>query len=65
MSRAVRVKYEGGVLKPLDPIELKEGEEIKVRIEKSLREMLKDLIGILGESSEGELEEYLEEVWQS
>ncbi len=57
MSRVVRVKYEGGVLKPLDPIELEEGEEIKVRIEKSLREMSKELIGALGESSEEELEE--------
>ncbi|MEM0027783.1 MAG: hypothetical protein QXT53_07930 [Ignisphaera sp.] len=37
--------------------------DVQVRIEKSLREKLKDLIGILGRSSEGELERYLEEVW--
>ena len=65
MSKVIRVKYEKGVLKPLEPIELKEGEEVQVRIEISLREKLKDLIGILGRSSEEELERYLEEAWLS
>ncbi|RLG75595.1 MAG: hypothetical protein DRO12_05300, partial [Thermoprotei archaeon] len=27
MSKAVRVRYEKGVLKPLEPIDLREGEE--------------------------------------
>ena len=65
MFKAIRVKYENGVLKPLEPIELKEGEEVQVRIERSLRERLKDLIGILGRSDEEELERYLEEAWLS
>ena len=30
MSKAIRVKYENGVLKPLDPVNLKEGEEVVV-----------------------------------
>jgi len=64
LSRVIRVRYERGVLKPLEPIELREGEEVKVRIEKNLKERLKDLIGVLGESSEEELERYLEEAWQ-
>jgi len=64
LSKVIRVRYEKGVLKPLEPIELREGEEVRVRIEKDLRERLKDLIGILGESSEEELERYLEEAWQ-
>jgi len=64
LSKVIRVRYEKGVLKPLEPIELSEGEEVRVRIEKRLRERLKDLIGVLGESSEEELERYLEEVWQ-
>ncbi len=64
MSKVIRVRYENGVLKPLEPIELREGEEVRVRIEKDLRERLKDLIGILGESSEEELERYLKEAWQ-
>ena len=64
MTKVVRARYEKGVLRPLDPIELQEGEEVKVRIEKSLKEKLKDLIGVLGESTEEELERYLEEAWQ-
>ncbi len=64
MSKVIRVKYEKGVLKPLEPIELKEGEEVRVRIEMNLKERLRDIIGVLGESSEEELERYLEEAWQ-
>ncbi|MCD6488286.1 MAG: antitoxin family protein [Desulfurococcales archaeon] len=64
MSKIIRVRYERGVLKPLEPVELKEGEEVRIRIEKRLKEKLKDLIGVLGESSEEELEKYLEEAWQ-
>ncbi len=65
MSKIIRVRYEKGMLKPLEPIELREGEEVRIRIEVSLKERLKDLIGVLGESSEEELERYLEEAWQS
>ena len=32
MSRIIRVRYEGGVLKPLEPVELREGEEIRVQL---------------------------------
>ncbi len=64
MSRIIRVRYEKGVLKPLEPVDLREGEEVKVKIEERLRERLKDIIGILGESSEEELERYLEEAWR-
>jgi len=34
MFRAIRAKYEKGVLKPLEPIELEEGEEVLIKIEK-------------------------------
>ena len=61
MSKVVRVKYEKGVLRPLEPVDLREGEEVRIKIERSVRERLKDLIGILGGSSEEELERYLEE----
>ncbi|AEM39690.1 protein of unknown function DUF104 [Pyrolobus fumarii 1A] len=64
MSRVVKAKYEKGVLKLLEHVELREGEEVKVRIERSLREKLRDLIGVLGESNDEELERYLEEAWQ-
>ncbi len=61
MSRVVRVKYEKGVLRPLEPVDLREGEEVRIKIERSVRERLEDLVGILGESSEEEFERYLEE----
>jgi len=65
MSKVVRAKYENGVLKPLESLELEEGEVVRVRIERSLREKLKDIIGILGRSDDEELERYLEEAWTS
>jgi predicted DNA-binding antitoxin AbrB/MazE fold protein len=33
LSKAIRAKYEKGVLKPLEPLELSEGEEVIVRVE--------------------------------
>lgn len=32
MSKVIRVRYENGVLKPLEKLELKEGEEVEVVI---------------------------------
>ncbi len=62
MARIICAKYENGVLKPLEKLDLEEGEEVIVRIEKSVREKLRDLIGVLGESNDEELKRYLEEV---
>ncbi len=64
MSKAIRARYENGVLKPLEPLELREGEEVTIRIERSLREKLKDLIGALGRSSDEELERYLDTLYK-
>ena len=61
MSKVIRARYEKGVLKPLEPVKLREGEEVRIRIEENIRERLKGIIGVLGESSEEELERYLEE----
>ena len=36
LSKAIRVKYENGVLKPLEPLELKEGEEVIVVLKEDL-----------------------------
>ena len=65
LSKVIRVRYEGGVLKPLEPVELREGEEVTVRLEERIRERLEDLIGVLGESNDEELGRYLEGAWQS
>ena len=32
MSKVIRVKYEKGVLKPLEPLELREGEEVRIQV---------------------------------
>ena len=32
MSKVIRVRYEKGVLKPLEPLELRDGEEVLVKI---------------------------------
>jgi len=61
LSKVIRARYEKGVLKPLEPVKLREGEEVRIRIEENIRERLKGIIGVLGESSEEELERYLEE----
>ena len=59
LPRVIRVGYERSVLRSLEPVGLRKGEEVRVRIEKDLRERLKDLIGVFDESSDEELEKHL------
>ncbi len=63
MTKAVtiRAKYEGGVLKPLRKLELKEGEEVIIRIERpgERLEKLRKYRGLLGKASEEEIEQLL------
>ena len=61
MSKVIRVKYENGVLKPLEPLELEEGEEVLVTVKRDIRKILKKYRGILGRSSIKELLEIEEE----
>jgi predicted DNA-binding antitoxin AbrB/MazE fold protein len=66
MSKIIRVKYEKGVLKPLEPLEFPESEELLVRIidvEERIRR-LKRYRGILGPIDEEFLEEAIEEAEQ-
>ena len=39
MPKVVRVRYEGGVLKPLEPLDLEEGEIVLVEIKKPVGEL--------------------------
>jgi len=55
MSKVIRVKYENGVLKPLEPLELEEGEEVLVTVKRDIRKILGKYRGILGRSSIREL----------
>ena len=61
--RVVRVRYENGVLKPLEPLELEEGRELLVKIVdvEERRRVLEKYKGILGPVDPKLLEEALEE----
>lgn len=59
----VRARYEKGVLKPLEKIDLKDGEEVIIIIKK--RPNLDRFVGVLGRASARELEAYEEEVYNS
>ncbi len=61
MARIIRAKYEKGVLKPLEELDLEEGEEVIVRIEESIDGLAKRYRGCLGKASARELEELEEE----
>ncbi|MEB3846530.1 MAG: antitoxin family protein [Desulfurococcales archaeon] len=68
MSRVVRVRYEKGVLRPLEPLELREGEErivVLVPVGEERKKILRKYRGILGKASEEEIEELLAEAeWE-
>ena len=59
----IRVRYEGGVLKPLEHVELREGEELIVKIERveDRKRLLEKLYGVLGPTPKELIDEVLEE----
>jgi len=61
MVRVVRARFEGGVLKPLDKLDLREGEEVIVRIERleERRKVLRELRGVLGPASRELLDRFM------
>ena len=62
MLKVIRVKYEKGVLKLLEPVELEEGEELVIFIRKRrVSEVLEKYVGIFGRASVEELKKYEEE----
>jgi len=62
LSRIIRVRYEKGVLKPLEPVELREGEELVVFIRRCrVGEVLKKYVGMFGRADIEELRKYEEE----
>ncbi len=61
-TKVLRARYENGVLKPLEPVDLRDGEEVIVFIRKrSVREVLNKYVGLFGEASVEELKQYEEE----
>ncbi|WP_131160077.1 antitoxin family protein [Aeropyrum pernix] len=63
MSKIVRARYEKGVLKPLEEIGLREGEEVLIKIERleERERIIEEYKGFMGDISEEELEELIEE----
>ncbi len=59
MSRVVRVRYEKGVLKPLEPLSLREGEQLSVVIR---RGRLLELAARLRREARIEIDELIKEV---
>jgi predicted DNA-binding antitoxin AbrB/MazE fold protein len=56
MQKTIEVVYENGVFKPLEPVEMREGTKIPIKIAKS--DMLKKYRGILGKVDEKLLKEF-------
>ena len=63
MSFTVRARYEKDVLKPLENVDLKDGEEVIIIIKR--RPNIDKFVGVLGRASARELEAYEEEVYNS
>ena len=61
LYKVIRVRYEKGVLRPLGSIDLEEGKEYKVIVERDIDELIKKYRGILGKSSIEEFQELEEE----
>jgi predicted DNA-binding antitoxin AbrB/MazE fold protein len=61
-AKVLRARYENGVLKPLEPVDLKDGEEVIVFIRRrGVREVLNKYVGLFDRASVEELKQYEEE----
>lgn len=58
MSKVIRVKYEKGVLKPLEPLELREGEEVRIQV---LPEEFPELVDKVSVEASEDVDEILRE----
>ena len=67
MSRTIRVRYENGVLKPLEPVDLEDGMELQVVLlaprrskeEKNREKIVEKYKGFMGSASKKEIDELL------
>ncbi len=59
-SKVIECVYEGGVFKPLEKVNMKEGTKLKIRVEKI---DLSKYRGIFGKASPERLEELEGEAW--
>ena len=56
MAKVVRVRYENGVLKPLEKLDLVEGEELEIIIRRRIDIVLDKYIGVFGKADVEELQ---------
>lgn len=61
MPKIIEAVYENGVFKPLQKVDLKEGEKVKLQIEEGMRD-IKKYRGVLGKANARELLKFEEEV---
>ena len=47
MEIVIEAIYEKGILKPLEKLNLKEGERVKIKIERNLDEVLEEYCGLI------------------
>jgi predicted DNA-binding antitoxin AbrB/MazE fold protein len=60
MVKVIEAVYENGVFKPLEKVNLKDGERVRIRVERSLMEIIKSYQGIFKLRKE-DIEEFLRE----
>ena len=58
MSKVIRARYEKGVLKPLEPLELQEGEEVRIQV---LPEEFPELVDKVSVETSGDVDKILRE----
>lgn len=60
MGKVIEAVYEKGVFKPLEKVDLKEGERVKIKVERSLIELIKSYQDKF-KLKEEDIEEFLRE----
>ncbi len=58
MSKVIRARYEEGVLKPLEPLRLEEGEEVRILV---LPEEFPELVDKISIEASGDIDKALRE----
>ena len=62
MGKTIEAIYEDGVLRPVEPVELGEGERVQVTIEDLAPEIRRRMVAV--EAFESEFEDLSEEQWK-
>ncbi len=61
MPKVIEAVYENGVFKPLEKIDLKDGEKVKILVESDRKKVIESYRGIFGKASVNELKIYEKE----